>query len=101
MPRPRLHDRDDLLDAAERLVTSGDVHGLTLRGLAGAAGVSNGSIYHAFFSKDDLAARLWLRAAARLGAIRAEALDTFTASGVPEPTESADAPSSSASTGVE
>lgn len=74
MARPRLHSLDDLLDVAERLVTSGDPTGLTLRGLAGAAGASNGTIYHAFRSKDELLARLWLRATTRLGAIMEDAV---------------------------
>jgi AcrR family transcriptional regulator len=65
MPRPRTHDLDDLLDVAEQVVTEGGPSGLTLRRLASAAGVSNGSIYHAFSSKDELLARIWLRAAQR------------------------------------
>lgn len=73
MARPRLHALDDLLDAAERLVNSDDPAGFTLRGLATSAGVSNGSIYHAFHSRDELLARLWLRAAARLGVIMNDA----------------------------
>jgi AcrR family transcriptional regulator len=72
--RPRLHPLDDLLDIAERLVTSGDPAGLTLRGLAASAGASNGTIYHAFRSKEELLARLWLRATARLGAVMEEAV---------------------------
>lgn len=74
MARPRLHSLDDLLDIAEQLVTSGDPTGLTLRGLAKSAGASNGTIYHAFRSKEELLARLWLRATERLGAIMEEAV---------------------------
>lgn len=66
MARRRLHTLDDLLDVAEDLVTSGDPSGLTLRSLATAAGASNGSIYHAFSSKDQLLAQLWLRSWSRL-----------------------------------
>ncbi len=65
MPRPRTHDLDDLLDVAEQVVTDGGPGALTLRRLASVAGVSNGSIYHAFSSKDELLARIWLRAAQR------------------------------------
>lgn len=65
MPRPRTHDLDDLLDVAEQVVTDGGPSALTLRRLASVAGVSNGSIYHAFSSKDELLARIWLRAAQR------------------------------------
>jgi AcrR family transcriptional regulator len=63
--RPRSHDLDDLLDVAERIATEAGPAGLTLRGLAAMAGVSNGSIYHAFLSKDELLARVWLRAVQR------------------------------------
>jgi AcrR family transcriptional regulator len=65
MPRPRTHDVDQLLDVAEQIVTDTGSSGLTLRGLASAAGVSNGSIYHAFSSKEELLARVWLRTAQR------------------------------------
>lgn len=74
MPRQRLHSVDDLLDVAEHLVTSGDPAGLTLRALATSAGASNGTIYHAFGSREELLARLWLRATERLGALLAAAV---------------------------
>ncbi|NGN91131.1 TetR/AcrR family transcriptional regulator [Nocardioides sp. KC13] len=74
MSRQRLHTLDDLLDVAEQIVTSGDPSGLTLRSLATAAGASNGTIYHAFGSKDVLLARLWLRSWCRLGDLMAEAM---------------------------
>lgn len=90
MARPRLHSLDDLLDIAERLVTSGDPTGLTLRGLAGAAGASNGTIYHAFRSKEELLARLWLRATSRLGAIMEDAVRSAD-DGAPDGTPARDA----------
>lgn len=74
MPRRRLHSVDDLLDVAEQLVTGGDPAGLTLRALAASAGASNGTIYHAFGSREELLARLWLRATERLGVLLAEAV---------------------------
>jgi AcrR family transcriptional regulator len=74
MARPRLHSIDALLDVAEQLVTSGDTTGLTLRSLATRAGASSGTIYHAFRSKEELLARLWLRATERLGGTMEEAL---------------------------
>jgi AcrR family transcriptional regulator len=82
MSRQRLHTLDDLLDVAEQIVTSGDPSGLTLRSLATAAGASNGSIYHAFGSKDVLLARLWLRSSSRLSNLMAEAMGER--SGTPE-----------------
>lgn len=63
MPRPRVHDLDALLDVAERLVASSGYQNVTVRGLAAAAGVPNGTIYHAFGSLSALLARVWLRAA--------------------------------------
>ncbi len=63
MPRPRTHDLDSLLDVAEQIAGAAGPAGLTLRRLATEAGVSNGSIYHAFSSKEELLARVWARAA--------------------------------------
>ncbi|MFC4948603.1 TetR/AcrR family transcriptional regulator [Pseudonocardia sp. GCM10023141] len=65
MARPRTHDLGALLDVAERIVTSAGPAGLTLRRLAAEAGISNGSIYHSFSSKEELLARVWARAARR------------------------------------
>lgn len=65
MSRPRTHDIDLLLDAAEGLLAAGGVGGVTIRGVADATGASSGSIYHAFGSRSDLVGRVWLRAAER------------------------------------
>jgi len=75
MPRPRTHDVDELLDVAEQIVTDAGTAGLTLRSLARAAGVSNGSIYHAFASKEELLARVWLRTAQRFLQRQTEQID--------------------------
>jgi AcrR family transcriptional regulator len=63
MPRPRLHDVDTMLDAAEHLVGAGGPAALTLRNLAHDTGAPVGTLTHAFGSRDALVARLWLRAA--------------------------------------
>jgi AcrR family transcriptional regulator len=63
VPRPRSHDLDSLLDVAEQIAGAAGPAGLTLRRLAAEAGASNGSIYHAFSSKEELLARVWARAA--------------------------------------
>jgi AcrR family transcriptional regulator len=63
VPRPRTHDLDSLLDVAEQIAGAAGPAGLTLRRLAAVASVSNGSIYHAFSSKEELLARVWARAA--------------------------------------
>lgn len=75
MPRPRVHDLDRLLDAAERLVVEAGAQGVTVRSLATAAGVSNGSIYHAFGSLGALLARVWLRAAGEFLDLQTELAD--------------------------
>ena len=63
MPRPRLYDRDLVLDAAESLAIEAGPAGVTTRAVATTAGVSNGAIYHSFRSRSDLLAQTWLRAA--------------------------------------
>jgi AcrR family transcriptional regulator len=63
MPRPRVHDLDRLLDVAERLVAESGPGSVTVRSLAAAASVPNGTIYHAFGSINELLGRVWLRAA--------------------------------------
>ena len=63
MPRRRVHDLDHVLDTAERLAAELGAGGVTVRSLAAAADVPNGTIYHAFGSLNALLARVWLRAA--------------------------------------
>ncbi|MFC7342336.1 TetR/AcrR family transcriptional regulator [Saccharopolyspora griseoalba] len=63
MPRPRVHDLDQVLDVAERLVADAGPERLTVRELSAASGVPNGAIYHAFGSLAALRGRMWLRAA--------------------------------------
>jgi AcrR family transcriptional regulator len=63
MPRPRIHDRETVLDAAESLAVQTGPAGVTTRAVAAAAGMSNGAIYHSFRSRSDLVAQTWLRAA--------------------------------------
>lgn len=75
MARPRVHDLDRLLDAAERLVVDVGAQGVTVRSLATAAGVSNGTIYHAFGSLGALLARVWLRAAGEFLDLQTELAD--------------------------
>lgn len=65
MARPRTHEIDDLLDAAERLLARGGEGAVTIRALAEETGAPSGSLYHAFGSRADLLGRMWLRAALR------------------------------------
>jgi AcrR family transcriptional regulator len=63
--RPRIHDLDVLLDAAEVLLAEGGSGALTIRALAERTGAPSGSLYHAFGSRNELLGRMWLRAANR------------------------------------
>jgi AcrR family transcriptional regulator len=81
MARPRLHDLDALLDAAETLLAEGDDRAVTIRAVAQRAGASSGSLYHAFGSRNELLGRLWLRAARRFLALQAVAVDAELAAG--------------------
>ncbi|HEY8584338.1 MAG TPA: TetR family transcriptional regulator [Capillimicrobium sp.] len=75
MPRPRLHDPEAILDAAERLVARGGSAALTTRALAAQTGAPSGSLYHAFGSRPVLLAQLWLRAARRFLDLQREAAE--------------------------
>lgn len=81
MPRPRVHARDAVLDAAEEvLVQRGRSH-LTIRALAERSGASNGSIYHAFGSLETVVATAWLRRAQQFLTQQATAVEQALADG--------------------
>lgn len=65
MPRPRVHDPDAVLDAAEAIVARSGPSAVTVRAVASATGMSNGALYHTFGSRSGLLGRAWLRAAHR------------------------------------
>jgi AcrR family transcriptional regulator len=75
MPRPRVHDTERVLDAAESLVAASGPAAATTRALSAAVGVSNGALYHSFGSRSELLARAWLRAGRRLLAAQDELVD--------------------------
>ncbi|MEV6430400.1 helix-turn-helix domain-containing protein [Nocardia sp. NPDC051463] len=79
MPRPRTHDPDLVLDAAQSLAVQSGPAAVTIRAVAAATGVSNGAIYHTFGSRVDLLGRSWLRAAHRFLAMQTELVDTHLA----------------------
>ncbi|GAB0108149.1 TetR/AcrR family transcriptional regulator [Nocardia sp. JMUB6875] len=72
MPRPRTHDPDLVLDAAEDLAVASGPAAVTIRAVAAATGVSNGALYHTFSSRAELVARTWIRAAHRFLTLQAE-----------------------------
>ncbi|MFF0610633.1 TetR family transcriptional regulator [Nocardia tengchongensis] len=72
MPRPRTHDPDLVLDAAEALAVRSGPAAVTIRAVATATGVSNGALYHTFGSRAELLGRTWIRAAHRFLTLQAE-----------------------------
>ncbi|MFC8526074.1 TetR/AcrR family transcriptional regulator [Nocardia sp. NPDC057227] len=92
MPRPRLHDLDELMDVAERMAVDSGPAAVTVRALSQTAGVSNGAIYHAFGSRTALLARVWLRAAQRFLALQREAVRSASGGAVEAVVAAADAP---------
>ncbi|WP_058856043.1 TetR/AcrR family transcriptional regulator [Nocardia jinanensis] len=81
MPRPRIHDLDHLMDAAEQLAVDSGPAAVTVRALSEATSVSNGAIYHTFGSRAGLMGQVWLRAAQRFLALQREAVDRAMAVG--------------------
>jgi AcrR family transcriptional regulator len=96
MPRPRVHDRDTVLDAAETLAVRTGPSGVTTRAVAAAAGVSNGAIYHSFRSRGDLVAQTWIRAARAFLDVQNDLVDSALAAADADPVDAvvaaADAP---------
>lgn len=68
-PKPYHHGnlRESLLAAADTVLAEQGVHGITLRDVAKAAGVSHAAPYHHFSSLNDLLAAVAERAFVRLG----------------------------------
>lgn len=75
MPRPRVHDPERILDAAESLAVESGPAAVTIRAISAATGVSNGAVYHGFGSRGALLARAWLRAGRRFLEAQASLID--------------------------
>ncbi|OJZ69954.1 TetR family transcriptional regulator [Mycobacterium paraffinicum] len=75
MPRPRVHDQDQILDAVERLAVRSGPASVTIRAVSDATGVSNGALYHTFGSRAGLVGRAWLRAGHRFLCAQSESID--------------------------
>jgi AcrR family transcriptional regulator len=65
MARPQLHPSETMLDAARELLLEQGAGSATIDAIADASGAPTGSIYHRFGSRDELLARLGLRAVYR------------------------------------
>jgi AcrR family transcriptional regulator len=75
MPRPRLHEPDQVLDAVESLAVASGPAAVTIRAVSAAVGVSNGALYHTFGSRSGLMGRAWLRAGRRFLAVQNALVD--------------------------
>jgi AcrR family transcriptional regulator len=75
MPRPQIHPTDTMLDAARDLLLEEGSRSATIEAIADASGAPTGSIYHRFGSRDELIARLWIRAVYRSQASFVAALE--------------------------
>lgn len=75
MPRPRVHDRDVVLDAVEDLVARSGPTAVTIRAISAAVGMSNGAVYHTFTSRAGLMGQAWLRAGQRFLAVQTSLAD--------------------------
>jgi AcrR family transcriptional regulator len=60
-----VHPTDAMLDAARALLLEEGSRSATMEAIAKASGAPTGSIYHRFGSRDELIARLWIRAVYR------------------------------------
>ncbi|OMC14057.1 TetR/AcrR family transcriptional regulator [Mycobacterium colombiense] len=83
MPRPRVHDRDVVLDAVEDLVARSGPAAVTIRAIGATVGMSNGAVYHTFTSRGGLMGQAWLRAGQRFLAVQTSLADQAMTSGGP------------------
>jgi AcrR family transcriptional regulator len=75
VPRPRVYDQDQILDAVELLAVRSGPASVTIRAISDAIGVSNGAVYHTFGSRAGLVGRAWLRAGHRFLGAQGELID--------------------------
>jgi AcrR family transcriptional regulator len=93
VPRPRVYDQDQILDAVERLAVQSGPAAVTIRAIGDEIGVSNGAVYHTFGSRAGLAGRAWLRAGHRFLRAQVELIDAAPAGdGVAAVVAAAEAP---------
>lgn len=74
--RPQLHSTDTMLDTARGLLLEGGSRHATVEAIAQASGAPTGTLYHRFGSRDELIARLWIRAVHRSQASALVAVET-------------------------
>lgn len=81
MGRPQEINVDDLLDHARALWVADGMAAVTIRALSARSGVSNGSIYHHFESRNHLLAEVWAREAQAFRAYQNAQIDHARAHG--------------------
>lgn len=81
--RPTAYPSETILDGARAIVLESGAGSATVDAIARASGAPTGSIYHRFASRDELLARVWLRAVRRSQARFLAAIDR------PDPVEAA------------
>ncbi|BBX47708.1 TetR/AcrR family transcriptional regulator [Mycobacterium cookii] len=84
MPRPRVYEPDQVLDAVESLAVASGPTAVTIRAISAAVGVSNGALYHTFESRSGLMARAWIRAGRRFLAVQNALVDRALVDGDPQ-----------------
>jgi AcrR family transcriptional regulator len=84
VPRPRVHEPDQVLDAVESLAVASGPAAVTIRAVSAAVGVSNGALYHTFESRSGLMGRAWIRAARRFFTMQHDLVDQALAHGDPQ-----------------
>ncbi|WP_067971074.1 TetR/AcrR family transcriptional regulator [Mycolicibacter icosiumassiliensis] len=75
MPRPRVYDPEQVLDAVESLAARSGPAAVTIRAIGEATGASNGAVYHGFGSRAGLVGAAWLRASRRFLAVQGALVD--------------------------
>lgn len=81
MGRPQEIDVEALLDHARALWVAEGMSAVTIRALSARSGVSNGSIYHHFESRNHLLAEVWAREAAAFRSYQREQIEKARSSG--------------------
>ncbi|MCX6396325.1 MAG: helix-turn-helix domain containing protein [Propionibacteriales bacterium] len=84
MGRPPGTDSEALLDHARSLWVTEGVAAVTIRALSQHSGVSNGSIYHRFESRNHLLAEIWAREATAFRAYQRDQIEDARTHGCPQ-----------------
>lgn len=84
MGRPQEVDVEDLLAHARAIWMAEGIRGVTIRALSERSGVSNGSIYYHFKSRNHILSQVWADEAAKFRAFQQQEIDTARRNGTAE-----------------